>query len=175
MNSVILFVPALEIKGATNSVCLRRIVALCGSGVYGCSLGVYGVRFGSVWVSPAHSVVQTGYTTPTLRFSGYTKPPRGCNVTYINMTHHVGKTFDHEILGQTFDHEILGQTFDHEILGQTFDHVILGQTFDHEILGQMFDHEILGQSPEMMSLLKSHILLYKYTCTIYSMHYYDYY
>ena len=54
---------------------------------------------------PAHSVVQTGYTTllvqtgyttPTLRFSGYTtrgcathsvyistKPPRGCNVTYI--------------------------------------------------------------------------------------------
>ena len=142
---------------------------------------------------PAHSVVQTGYTTPTLRFSGYTKPPRGCNVTYINMTHHVGKTFDHEILGQTFDHEILGQifdheilgqTFDHEILGQTFDHVILGQTFDHEILGQMFDHEILGQmfdheilgqSPEMMSLLKSHILLYKYTCTIYSMHYYDYY
>ena len=32
---------------------------------------------------PAHSVVQTGYTTPTLRFSGYTKPPHGCNVTYI--------------------------------------------------------------------------------------------
>ena len=28
---------------------------------------------------PAHSVVQTGYTTPTLS----TKPPRGCNVTYI--------------------------------------------------------------------------------------------
>ena len=32
---------------------------------------------------PMHSVVQTGYITPTLRFSGYTKPPRGCNVTYI--------------------------------------------------------------------------------------------
>ena len=30
----------------------------------GCGLGVYGF--------PAHSVVQTGYTTPTLRFSGYT-------------------------------------------------------------------------------------------------------
>ena len=29
------------------------------------------------------SVVQTGYTTPTLRFSVYTKPPRGCSVTYI--------------------------------------------------------------------------------------------
>ena len=35
---------------------------------------------------PAHSVVQTGYTTPTLRFSGYTKPPCGCNVTYIYYT-----------------------------------------------------------------------------------------
>ena len=43
---------ALEIKGAANSVCLRRIVALCGSGVYGCGLGVYGVRFRNVWVSP---------------------------------------------------------------------------------------------------------------------------
>ena len=27
---------------------------------------------------PVHSVVQTGYTTPTLRFS------RGCNVTYMH-------------------------------------------------------------------------------------------
>ena len=32
---------------------------------------------------PAHSVVQTGYTTPTLRFSGYTKPPRGCNLYIV--------------------------------------------------------------------------------------------
>ena len=57
---------ALEIKGAANSVGLRRIVVLCGLGVYGCGsgvygcglgvygcgLGVYGVRFRSVWVSP---------------------------------------------------------------------------------------------------------------------------
>ena len=34
-----------------------------------------------------HSAVQTGYTTPTLRFSEYTKPPRGCNVTYICCTY----------------------------------------------------------------------------------------
>ena len=69
---------ALEIKGAANSVCLRRIVvqsAVCGLGVYGCGLGVYGVRFRSVW----NSVVQTSYITPT---SGYTKPHCGCNVTY---------------------------------------------------------------------------------------------
>ena len=38
----------------------------CGLGVHGCGLGVYGVRFRSF---PAHSVVQTSYTTPTLRFS----------------------------------------------------------------------------------------------------------
>ena len=34
---------------------------------------------------PTHSVVPTGYTTPTLWFSGYTKPPHGCNVTYIKL------------------------------------------------------------------------------------------
>ena len=77
---------ALEIKHAASSVCLRRIVALCGLGVYECGLGVYVVRPGVYGVPsqqilysarpsraktgfPAHSVVQTGYTTPTLRFS----------------------------------------------------------------------------------------------------------
>ena len=77
---------ALEIKRAASSVCLRRIVALCGLGVYECGLGVYVVRPGVYGVPsqqilysacpsraktcfPAHSVVQTGYTTPTLRFS----------------------------------------------------------------------------------------------------------
>ena len=76
----------LEIKRAASSVCLRRIVALCGLGVYECGLGVYVVRPGVYGVPsqqifysarpsraktgfPAHSVVQTGYTTPTLRFS----------------------------------------------------------------------------------------------------------
>ena len=77
---------ALEIKRTASSVCLRRIVALCGLGVYECGLGVYVVRPGVYGVPsqqilysarpsraktgfPAHSVVQTGYTTPTLRFS----------------------------------------------------------------------------------------------------------
>ena len=84
---------ALEIKRAASSVCLRRIVVLCGLGVYECGLGVYecglgvyvvrpgvyGVPSQQIFYSarpsraktgfPAHSVVQTGYTTPTLRFS----------------------------------------------------------------------------------------------------------
>ena len=72
-----------EIKCAASSVCLRRIVALCGLGVYECGLGVYVVRPGVYGVPsqqilysarpsraktgfPAHSVVQTSYTTPTL-------------------------------------------------------------------------------------------------------------
>ena len=37
---------ALEIKRAASSVCLRRIVALFGLGVYECGLGVYVVRPG---------------------------------------------------------------------------------------------------------------------------------
>ena len=60
---------ALKIKRAASSVCLRRIVALC-------CLGVYVVPSQQILYSarpktgfPAHSVVQTGYTTPTLRFS----------------------------------------------------------------------------------------------------------
>ena len=70
---------ALEIKRAASSVCLRRIVALCGLGVYGVRPGVYGVPSQQILYSarpsraktgfPAHSVVQTSYTTPTLRFS----------------------------------------------------------------------------------------------------------
>ena len=70
---------ALEIKRAASSVCLRRIVALCGLGVYVVRPGVYGVPSQQILYSmrpsraktgfPAHSVVQTGYTTPTLRFS----------------------------------------------------------------------------------------------------------
>ena len=49
----------------------------CGLGVHGCSLGVYGF--------PAHSVVQTGYTTPTLRFSGYTtRDCATCSVYPLN-------------------------------------------------------------------------------------------
>ena len=77
---------ALEIKRAASSICLRRIVALCGLRVYECGLGVYVVRPGVYGVPsqqilysarpshaktgfPAHSVVQTGCTTPTLRFS----------------------------------------------------------------------------------------------------------
>ena len=48
---------ALEIKGAANSICLRRIVALCGLGVYGCGLGVYGVRFRSVWCAVQECMV----------------------------------------------------------------------------------------------------------------------
>ena len=70
---------ALEIKRAACSICLRRIVALCGLGVYVVRPGVYGVPSQQILYSarpsraktgfPAHSVVQTGYTTPTLRFS----------------------------------------------------------------------------------------------------------
>ena len=70
---------ALEIKRAASSVCLRRIVALCSLGVYVVRPGVYGVPSQQILYSvrlsrgktgfPAHSVVQTGYTTPTLRFS----------------------------------------------------------------------------------------------------------
>ena len=77
---------ALEIKHTASSVCLRRIVALCGLGVYECGLGVYVVRPGVYGVPSqqilysarpsraktgfsTHSVVQTSYTTPTLRFS----------------------------------------------------------------------------------------------------------
>ena len=77
---------ALEIKCAASSVCLQRIVVLCGLGVYECGLGVYVVRPGVYGVPsqqilysarpsraktgfPAHSVVQTGYTIPTLWFS----------------------------------------------------------------------------------------------------------
>ena len=77
---------ALEIKCAASSICLRRIVALCGLGVYECGLGVYVVRPGVYGVPsqqilysarrshaktgfPAHSVVQTGYIIPTLWFS----------------------------------------------------------------------------------------------------------
>ena len=70
---------ALEIKRAASSICLRRIVALCGLGVYVVRPGVYGVPSQQILYSvrpsraktgfPAHSVVQTGYTTPTLRFS----------------------------------------------------------------------------------------------------------
>ena len=70
---------ALEIKRAASSVCLRRIVALCGLGVYVVRPGVYGVHSQQILYSahpsraktgfPAHSVVQTGYTIPTLWFS----------------------------------------------------------------------------------------------------------
>ena len=92
---------ALEIKRAASSVCLRRIVALCGLGVYVVRPGVYGVPSQQILYSarpslaktgfPAHSVVQTGYTTPTLRFSDTLLvaaplvvyiPSRGCSVTY---------------------------------------------------------------------------------------------
>ena len=80
---------ALEIKHTASSVCLRRIVALCGLGVYVVRPGVYGVPSQQILHSarpsraktgfPAHSVVQTGYTIPCI----FTKPPRGCSVTYI--------------------------------------------------------------------------------------------
>ena len=67
---------ALEIKRAASSVCLRRIVALRGLGVYVVRPGVlsqqilYSARPSRAKTGfPAHSVVQTGYTTPTLRFS----------------------------------------------------------------------------------------------------------
>ena len=69
---------ALEIKRAASSVCLQRIVALCGLGVYVVRPGVYGVPSQQILYSarpsraktgfPVHSVVQTGYTIPTLWF-----------------------------------------------------------------------------------------------------------
>ena len=40
-----------------------------------CGLGVYGFAYAFCGTNR--------YITPTLRFSGYTKPPRGCNVTCI--------------------------------------------------------------------------------------------
>ncbi len=36
-----------------------------------------------------HSVVQTGYNTPTQRFSGYTKPLCGHSITYIYTAWHL--------------------------------------------------------------------------------------
>ena len=43
---------ALEIKRAASSVCLRRIVALCGLGVYVVRPGVYGVPANSLQRAP---------------------------------------------------------------------------------------------------------------------------
>ena len=40
------------------------------------------------------SVVQTGYTTPTQRFSAYTKPLRGCGITYIYFIRIVFSAYD---------------------------------------------------------------------------------
>ena len=57
---------ALEIKRATSSVCLRRIVALCGLGVYVVRPGVYGVPSQQILYSACPSRAKTGFLAHSL-------------------------------------------------------------------------------------------------------------